>query len=68
MPEAITELIEGDTARSQQILLSEEDSERIRRGEIVYSTREQAKAVAYEMVKRCAWNEWRVPEEKIQEY
>jgi hypothetical protein len=68
VPEAMIDLVEGSKAFSQQLLLPEKDAERIKRGEILCSNREQAKNVAYEMVKRHAWNEWRIPEEQIQEY
>jgi hypothetical protein len=68
VPEAIADLIEGNTWHSQHILLSNEDSEKIKRGEIVFSTQAQAKAAAYGMVKRVAWNQWGIPEERIQEY
>jgi hypothetical protein len=68
VPEAIVDLIEDSTAYSQPLLLSPEDSEKVKRGEIVYSTQAQAKAVTYEMVKRYVWNECRIPGEKIQEW
>ncbi len=67
VPEAIVDVIEGSKVYSQQILLSYENSEKVKRDEIVYSTHAQAKAAAYEMGKRHVWNEWTIPEEKIQE-
>ncbi len=68
VPKAILEVIEGSKGYPQQICLSNEDSEKVKRGEIVYSPHKQAKAAAYEMVKRHVWNKWALPEEKIQEY
>lgn len=68
VPEAVVDVIEGSGVFSQEILLSNGDSEKIKRGDIVYSTHAQAKAAAYEMVKTWVWNKWGIPEEKIQEY
>ena len=68
VPEAIVDLIEGGTASSQPLLLSLEDAEKVKRGELVYTTQAQAKAAAYEMMKRYVWNEWSIPGEKIQEW
>lgn len=68
VPEAIIDVIEGSTAKPQQLLLSNEDSEKIKRGDLVYSTHAQAKAAVYEIVKKHVWNEWGIPDEKIQEY
>jgi hypothetical protein len=68
VPEAIADLIEGNTCHSQHLLSPNEYFEKIKRGEIVLSTQEQSKMGAYEMVKSFAWNKWSIPEERIQEY
>jgi len=68
VPEAIIEMIEGGTTRTQPVYLSEDDSERIKRGELVYSTKLEAKAATQDMVRKAVWNEWRIPGEGIQEY
>ena len=68
VPEAIADLIEGNTCHSQHILLPNEYFENIKRGEILFPTQEQSKIAAYEMVRSFAWNKWSIPEERIQEY
>jgi len=49
VPEAIADLIEGSTVHHRCIALSNKDSEKVKRGEIVFSTQAQAKAAAYEI-------------------
>ncbi len=68
VPEAIADVIEGNTCQSQSILLSDTDHEKIKQGELTFFTAEQAKAAAYAMVKRVARDTWSIPEEWIQEY
>jgi hypothetical protein len=68
VPAAKIHLIEGGTVYPREVTLSSEDSERIKRGEIIYSSHAQAKSAAYEMVKRCVWTTWAIAEQDIQEY
>ena len=46
IPEAIIDVIEGSKVSHAQVLLSDEDCERVERGEIIFSKPEQAKAAA----------------------
>ena len=68
MPEAVVDTIQRGQWCSQKVSLSDNDSDRIMGGEFICSTRAEAKMVAYEMVRRIVWNEWRTPEENIREY
>jgi hypothetical protein len=68
VPEAIAGLVEGAKWIDHQISLSDTDQEKVKKGELSFPTREQAKAAAYEMVKRVAWKNWGISEERIQEY
>ena len=56
VPEAIADVIEGGRAQSQQVHLSDADHEKMKRGELTFFTAAEAKAAAYEMVKRIAWD------------
>ncbi len=68
VPEAIADLVEGAKCISCPIALPDTEHDAIKKGELRYSTREQAKAKAYELVKSHAWKEWGISEERIQEY
>lgn len=68
VPEAIAELVEGGKWIDHPISLSDTDKEKVKKGELSFPTRQQAKAAAYEMVKRVAWKNWGISEERIQEY
>jgi len=68
VPEAIADVIEGSNVQHVPVLLSDADHEKAKRGELTFSTSAQAKAAAYEMVKRLAWDKYSIPEERIQEY
>jgi hypothetical protein len=68
VPEAIADVIEGSNVQHELVRLSDADHEKVKRGEVMFSTAEQAKAAAYEMVKRLAWNKYGIPEERIQEH
>jgi len=68
VPEAIADVIEGGKTQRQPIHLSDADHEKMKQGELTFFTADEAKAAAYEMVKRVAWDKWNIPEERIQEY
>ena len=52
VPEAKADLIDGSTVYSLPVHLSNEDSEKIKRGEMVFSTQAQARAAAYERLNK----------------
>lgn len=68
VPDVIADVIEGANVQHVSVQLSDADHENVKRGEIIFSTHAQAKAAAYELVKRFAWNRWAIPQERIQEY
>ena len=68
IPEAVIDTIQRGQWCSQKVFLSDNDSDRIMRGEFICSTRAEVKMVAYEMVKRIVWNKWHISEKNLREY
>jgi hypothetical protein len=68
MPEATVDVIDGDKGIHCNVLVQERDFEKLKQGEIVFSTPEAAKEAARRMVAKLIREKWGIPEEMLQNW
>ena len=67
VPQATVDLVEADGACYHTLLLSSEDSGRIKQGHVLYPTRGQAHVAARRLAESHAWKQWGLPVEMVRE-